>query len=308
MKDMAAVYLSLMKMSILEQFQYRVANYFYMIGMVTEPVVYLVVWTTIARAQGGQVAGYTESQFAAYYIIWTLVRNMNVVFTPYGWEWRIREGHLSEMLVRPIHPLHFDLGYFAGWKFVVILMWLPIAAVLAWLFKPALSPSWLEVGIFFLAIWGAYLVRSMMMDVIRRGTGARAMELGRNDLAGKTGTSNEQRDAWFSGYNDRLVTTVWVGLDNHEPLGRREQGGRAALPVWMEFMAVALKGVEDRPPAMPDGLARARIDPDTGLLARLDDEGAIMEIFEAGKLPPVPETGQGESQDAAPEEDPYEIY
>ncbi len=161
MKDMAAVYLSLMKMSILEQFQYRVANYFYMIGMVTEPVVYLVVWTTIARAQGGQVAGYTESQFAAYYIIWTLVRNMNVVFTPYGWEWRIREGHLSEMLVRPIHPLHFDLGYFAGWKFVVILMWLPIAAVLAWLFKPALSPSWLEVGIFFLAIWGAYLVRSM---------------------------------------------------------------------------------------------------------------------------------------------------
>jgi penicillin-binding protein 1A len=154
----------------------------------------------------------------------------------------------------------------------------------------------------------AYLVRSMMMDVILRGTGARAMELGRSDLAGKTGTSNEQRDAWFSGFNDRLVTTVWVGLDNHEPLGRREQGGRAALPVWMEFMAVALKGVEDRPPAMPDGLARARIDPDTGLLARLDDEGAIMEIFEAGKLPPVPETGQGESQDAAPEEDPYEIY
>jgi penicillin-binding protein 1A len=154
----------------------------------------------------------------------------------------------------------------------------------------------------------AYLIRSMMMDVIRRGTGARAMELGRNDLAGKTGTSNEQRDAWFSGYNDRLVTTVWVGFDNHDPLGRREQGGRAALPVWMEYMAVALDGVEDQPPAMPDGLARARIDPETGLLARLDDEDAIMEIFEAGKLPPMPETGQGESQDAAPEEDPYEIF
>jgi penicillin-binding protein 1A len=76
----------------------------------------------------------------------------------------------------------------------------------------------------------------------------------------------------------------------------------------MEFMAVALEGVEDRPPTMPDGLASARIDPDTGLLARLDDEAAIMEIFEAGKLPPMPEPGQGESQDAAPEEDPYEIY
>ncbi|MDX1381551.1 MAG: penicillin-binding protein 1A, partial [Xanthomonadales bacterium] len=79
----------------------------------------------------------------------------------------------------------------------------------------------------------AWLVRSMMQDVIRRGTGRKAMELGRNDLAGKTGTTNEQRDAWFSGYNDALVTTVWVGFDSHEPLGRGELGGRAALPVWM---------------------------------------------------------------------------
>ena len=148
----------------------------------------------------------------------------------------------------------------------------------------------------------------MMMDVIRRGTGQRAMALGRNDLAGKTGTTNEQRDAWFSGYNDHLVTSVWVGFDNHEPLGRRELGGRAALPVWMEFMAVALEGVEDEPPELPDGLAHARIDPDTGMLARLDDEGAIMEIFEAGRLPPMPAQGQGETEDAQLEEDPYEIY
>jgi len=154
----------------------------------------------------------------------------------------------------------------------------------------------------------AYLVRSMMMDVVRRGTGVRAMQLGRNDLAGQTGTTNEQRDAWFSGYNDRLVTSVWVGFDNHDPLGRRELGGRAALPVWVEYMAVALEGIEDKPPVMPEGLARARIDPDTGLLARLDDDDAIMEIFQAGRLPPMPESGQGESQDAALEEDPYEIY
>jgi penicillin-binding protein 1A len=154
----------------------------------------------------------------------------------------------------------------------------------------------------------AYLVRSMMMDVVRRGTGVRAMQLGRNDLAGKTGTTNEQRDAWFSGYNDSLVTSVWVGFDNHEPLGRRELGGRAALPVWMAYMAVALDGVEDRPPEVPEGLARARIDPETGLLARLEDPGAIMEIFQAGRLPPMPEAGHGESPDALPEEDPYEIY
>jgi penicillin-binding protein 1A len=154
----------------------------------------------------------------------------------------------------------------------------------------------------------AYLVRSMMMDVVRRGTGARAMQLGRGDLAGKTGTTNEQRDAWFTGYNDHLVTSVWVGFDNHEPLGRRELGGRAALPVWMEFMAVALEGVEDRPPTMPEGLAQARIDPETGLLTDLANDDAIMEIFQAGRLPPMQEDSRGEEQDAPLEEDPYEIY
>ena len=154
----------------------------------------------------------------------------------------------------------------------------------------------------------AYLVRSMMMDVVRRGTGRRAMELGRRDLAGKTGTTNEQRDAWFSGFNDHLVTTVWVGFDNHEPLGRREQGGRAALPVWIDFMGVALEGLPDEPPPMPDGLAQARIDPETGLLAPLDRDGTIMEVFQAGRLPPMKETGPGETPNAPLEEDPYQIY
>jgi len=154
----------------------------------------------------------------------------------------------------------------------------------------------------------AYLVRSMMMDVIRRGTGAKAMQLGRNDLAGKTGTTNEQRDAWFSGYNNAVVTSVWVGFDNHDPLGRRELGGFTALPVWIDYMAVALQGVEDQQPIMPPGLAQARIDPETGLLARLDNPDAIMEIFAAGNLPAMePETG-GESQDASSAESPYEIY
>ena len=154
----------------------------------------------------------------------------------------------------------------------------------------------------------AYLVRSMMMDVVRRGTGVRAMQLGRHDLAGKTGTTNEQRDAWFSGYNDHLVTSVWVGFDNHEMLGRRELGGRAALPVWMEFMGAALDGIEDKPPLMPEGLAQARIDPDSGLLARLDNDRAIMEIFQAGRLPPMEPAAGGESQDVSTDEDPYEIY
>lgn len=154
----------------------------------------------------------------------------------------------------------------------------------------------------------AYLVRSMMMDVVRRGTGAKAMELGRKDLAGKTGTTNEQRDAWFSGYNNAVVTSVWVGFDNHDPLGRRELGGSAALPIWIDYMRVALEGVADEQPVMPAGLAQARIDPETGLLATLDNPDAIMEIFAAGNLPPMEVETPGESQDATAEENPYEIY
>ncbi len=159
-------YLTNIRVAIAVQFQYRVANYFYMIGMVTEPVIYLVVWSTIAQARGGSVGGYTPGQFAAYYLVWTLVRNMNIVFTPYGWEWRIRQGQLSALLLTPIHPLHYDLAYFAGWKVVVIVLWLPLAAVLALAFHPDLHPTLLEIGVFAIAIWGAYLIRSMWQTLI----------------------------------------------------------------------------------------------------------------------------------------------
>ena len=159
-------YLATMRISILSQIQYRVANYFYMIGMITEPVIYLVVWSTIARQQGGEAGGYTPGTFAAYYIVWTLVRNMNIVFTPYGWEWRIREGNLSMELMRPMHPIHSDIAFFAGWKFVVILLWLPLAVFLTWVFKPTIDVTWLEAVVFFLAIWGAYLIRTMLLSLI----------------------------------------------------------------------------------------------------------------------------------------------
>jgi ABC-2 type transport system permease protein len=156
-------YLTTARLAVMSQFQYRTSNYFYMIGMVAEPVIYLVVWSTIAASQGGAVGGYTPGAFAAYYIVWTLVRNMNIVFTPYGWEHRIRQGELSAALLRPLHPLHFDIAFFGGWKLVVIVLWLPIAAVLALIFRPELSPSWLEIGVFAVAIWGAYLIRTMFL-------------------------------------------------------------------------------------------------------------------------------------------------
>jgi ABC-2 type transport system permease protein len=91
---------------------------------------------------------------------------MNIVFTPYGWEWRIQRGRLSSELLRPIHPLHSDVAYFGGWKLVVIVLWLPLAAILSLIFKPSLHPTWLQVVVFFIAIWGAYLIRTMLLSLL----------------------------------------------------------------------------------------------------------------------------------------------
>ncbi|MHB1242799.1 MAG: ABC transporter permease [Gaiellaceae bacterium] len=165
-RSLVDYYLTRGRTQIQSQFQYRVATYMWMIGMLAEPIVYLVVWTTIAEQQGGAVQGITTGELAAYYIVWTLVRNMNIVFTPYGWEWRIREGELSAALLRPLHPLHDDLAGFASWKFVTILLWLPIAAVLWILFDPVLDPTLLEAAVFSVAIWGAYLIRTMFLATL----------------------------------------------------------------------------------------------------------------------------------------------
>lgn len=162
-RSMLSLYWMLAKTSMQTQFQYRASNYFYMIGMVVEPTIYLVVWRTIAESSGGDVEGYTAGTFAAYYIVWTLVRNMNIVFTPFGWEARIREGELSGHLLRPVHPIHYDLGSFAGWKVIVIVLWIPIAALLSLAFRPTLHPSVAQCVVFFVAIWGAYLIRSLML-------------------------------------------------------------------------------------------------------------------------------------------------
>ena len=159
-------YVTTMRTAIVSQLQYRVAQYFYMIGMVAEPVVYLVVWTTIAEDQGGAVNGITVGEFAAYYIVWTLVRNMNIVFGAPFWEYRIREGRLAGDLLKPMSVLHYDLAFFAGWKFVVVAMWIPIAIGLSAVFHPTLNPTMLEIGVFICAIWGAYLIRTMFQGVV----------------------------------------------------------------------------------------------------------------------------------------------
>jgi ABC-2 type transport system permease protein len=153
-------YLTAMRIAISTQFQYRISNYFFMVGMVAEPIIYLVVWSTIAVQQGGQIGGITPGEFAAYFIVWTLVRNMNFVSVG-AWDDRVRTGELSGMLLRPLHPIHWDIAYFAGWKVVVIILWLPIAMVMSLLFKPDLSFRPIDVVAFAFAIWGAYLVRTV---------------------------------------------------------------------------------------------------------------------------------------------------
>jgi penicillin-binding protein 1A len=131
----------------------------------------------------------------------------------------------------------------------------------------------------------AYLLSDMMADVIRRGTGIGARVLNRDDLAGKTGTTNDFHDAWFNGFNGALVATVWTGFDQDRSLGEGEQGARAALPTWVYFMREALAGAPRRLAPVPDGIVTVRIAPDTGLLAGADNPNGIMEKFIEGNLP-----------------------
>lgn len=136
----------------------------------------------------------------------------------------------------------------------------------------------------------AFIMTSMMQDVVRYGTATRALQLQRPDLAGKTGTTNDQVDAWFSGFNSSLVAVAWIGFDQPRSLGRAETGAQAALPIWMGYMAKALKGAPESVYAVPDGVVVARIDPHTGL--RVGDGGdGQPEYFYQENLPPESGTG-----------------
>ncbi|HET7176445.1 MAG TPA: penicillin-binding protein 1A [Gammaproteobacteria bacterium] len=134
----------------------------------------------------------------------------------------------------------------------------------------------------------AWLMTSLMQEVIKSGTGVAAQSLNRPDIAGKTGTSNDYTDAWFDGFSAHLVTVVWVGNDQpSQTLGDGEQGALAALPMWMDYVGPAMHGViipKDIFPR-PFGIEEARIDPDTGLLVSADDPNSIFEFFETGHLP-----------------------
>ncbi len=129
----------------------------------------------------------------------------------------------------------------------------------------------------------AYIVSNILHDAIQSGTGRKARSLNRKDISGKTGSTNQNKDAWYSGYTPNLVTTVWVGFDG--PKSLKEYGSQAALPIWIDYMQFALKEHPDRPLVEPPGIVRVRIDQKTGLLARPNQSGAMFEVFREGQAP-----------------------
>jgi penicillin-binding protein 1A len=150
--------------------------------------------------------------------------------------------------------------------------------------EPAPLPA-AEVAPRVITAQNAFVMDDMMADVIKRGTGSRARSLNRGDIAGKTGTTNEAKDTWFNGFTQNLVATVWVGFDQERPLGEAEEGAHTALPIWINFMGEALKGVTEQRRAMPDGIVTLRISPDTGALVSAENPAGLPEIFIADHLP-----------------------
>jgi len=165
----------------------------------------------------------------------------------------------------------------------------------------------------------AFLIQDMMRDVVLRGTGRRAMVLGRRDLSGKTGTSNDRRDAWFGGFNANLASVVWVGYDDDLPLGPGEEGSRTALPIWIEFIRYGLAGVPENKLPMPEGIVSVRIAKSTGCPARAGQSDATFEVFREGHVPEcetveeLPDifndtTGLGDQPDGESEEEDESLF
>ncbi|MGA7097099.1 MAG: ABC-2 family transporter protein [Acidimicrobiia bacterium] len=156
-------YLAGARFGFQREIQYRGATLMMLLGFLIEPIVYLAVWTSVSKAQGGSISGYTTGALAAYYIVWTLVRVFNLAFDPNAWEWRIRRGRMNDFLSQPIHPFHRDASFFAGSKFVWTFLWIPVAAVLTLAFRPEIEWHVINVVAFGVAIWGGFLVRFILL-------------------------------------------------------------------------------------------------------------------------------------------------
>lgn len=153
-----------------------------------------------------------------------------------------------------------------------------------------------------------YIMTDILSDTIKKGTGKRARALERSDIAGKTGTTNGPTDVWFSGYNESIVTTTWIGFDDNSNLGSREFGSNAALPMWMDFMEVALPTTPEKRRKQPDGLVTIRIDPDTGEAAKAGQSNAMFEIFREENAPVTRREEGGKGSKNTLEITPAELF
>ena len=157
------VYRKMVMTSALQMLQYRLGNLFSLLGMVFEPMIYLVMWSALANENGGSIAGYTAGNLAAYYIAWTLVRQWNIALTPFGFEQRVREGGLTPLLLRPLHPFHYDMAGFIALRIVGTLYWIPIGVALWWLFSPVYPGGWLTLVIFAVSLVLSFLMRFVLV-------------------------------------------------------------------------------------------------------------------------------------------------
>lgn len=158
MRNLLPVYVIEARMSMQRQAQYRGAAFISVLGFLVEPIVYLIVWRTVAET-AGEINGYGVDQFTSYYIVWTLVRVFNLALAPGAWDWWVRSGRISNDLLHPVSPYHRNLAGMAGAKVVWIALWVPVAIFLVLLFRPELSPSPLQAITFFVAAWAGYAVR-----------------------------------------------------------------------------------------------------------------------------------------------------
>ncbi len=159
MKALFTFYYTQFKIELAQNFQYRVALFLWLIGLFVEPIVYLIVWTTVAKTQGGAVGGYTAGAFAAYFIVSTLVRQMCSGLSGGAFDELVKQGSLSPLLLRPIHPFHVYLASFFGFKLMTFILWIPVGTILIVLFKPALNPELWQIIDFSLAVLLGFLLR-----------------------------------------------------------------------------------------------------------------------------------------------------
>ncbi|MBJ7575971.1 penicillin-binding protein 1A [Luteimonas sp. MC1828] len=152
----------------------------------------------------------------------------------------------------------------------------------------------------------AYQLVSMMRDVVQRGTGTAAKVLGREDVGGKTGSTNDHRDAWFSGFGGNLATVVWVGRDDNRSLGYREYGGKSALPIWIDFMRVALDGMPIAANEPPDGMVKVAVSA-SGRLLPTSSDGGLVEWVKAEDLERMESTFEDVDEEV-PTEEAFDIF